>query len=97
MGAAFERFSNLNPSRSHETVFLDVLLSMMYLASGRILYQEEYEAAKTAYTEAELMGFIECIADRSGGFHDGIGEIYEHISSRSRANDGCVIGSDSAT
>lgn len=82
----FIAFSNRYQQLRHDEIFIGILNSMLCIASLGKAFQEEFDAAKKTYGEEALLGFIHYVAEKSDGFHDALGEIYEYISSSSHSS-----------
>ena len=80
--ASFDKFASKYASWGYDTVFEDLLNTMLYIGSHSELFEDEYKEACKKYGDTELMQLILTISDASEGFNDVLGAIYMDIRSR---------------
>lgn len=84
--ASFDKFASKYASWGYDTVFEDLLNTMLYIGSHKTLFAVEYANACEKYGETELIELVLNITDASEGYRDALGEIYMDIASRYKSS-----------
>lgn len=80
IGRIFEKFAApYHYQYSHADIFLDLLNTMLYIASMGNEFASEYAESCKRYGEESLQELISTIAECSINFFDALGTIYEYI------------------